>query len=121
MVILICIAIFAMLSVSFGLKTQQDNLKLFYLFPILQENLDFQLSSLMKDKIFNQPLITRFCPDSQLLVDRLYVFLNYTMIGLYCWSCRADERVERQMPYLVHLPSTFKSQLYLSCIYEWYP
>lgn len=82
-----CIAIFAILSVSFGLKTtfpteqktdagQEDDLKLCCPFPNLHENLDFQLTSLMNDKIINQLLITRFCPASKLLVHRLNMFLS---------------------------------------------
>src|SRR5512145_2030754 len=102
MLVLICIAIFAMLSGSFGLKTTfprekitdadpQHYLKLCCPFPNLHENLDFPLTSLLKDKIFNQLPITRFSPASKLLVDRLYMFLNYTMMGSSCRSCRGNE------------------------------
>ncbi|MGE5821316.1 MAG: hypothetical protein ACM31M_01875, partial [Nitrososphaerota archaeon] len=69
----------------------QDYLKLCCPLPNLHENLDFALTSLLKDKIFNQLPITRFSPTSKLLVDRLYM-LNYTMMGSYCRSCRGNEK-----------------------------
>ena len=92
--IVICIAIITIISMSFGIKTaiipitlpsqdagQQQNLKLYYLFPDPFNNIALQLTSFMKDTLLPPEVRLIQTAPGQVFFAQIHISL---LIGLIC-------------------------------------
>lgn len=92
--IVICIAIITIISMSFGIKTaiipitlpsqdagQQQNLKLYYLFPDPFNNIALQLTSFMKDTLLPPEVKLIQTAPGQVFFAQIHISL---LIGLIC-------------------------------------